>query len=163
SGSSSPSSASGSPSCQATAKAATISAASSALGGKRGWPASTWAQARPGRWRAVAGQPPPAAAALSRGRATQAGGSNAAHRGGGGGASGHAGEGGGAGLVEGGFVALLLDHGLRQPFADVALAAGAGAAERVEGEPADHGGEPGAQVVDRGAVGAAEPQPGLLD
>jgi hypothetical protein len=42
------------------------------------------------------------------------------------------------------------------------LAARLPGAQQVEGDPSDHGGEPGAQVVDLIGVGAAQAQPRLL-
>jgi hypothetical protein len=43
------------------------------------------------------------------------------------------------------------------------LAPGPAAAEHVQAHPGHHRGQPAAQVLDPAGVGAAEPQPGLLD
>jgi len=52
---------------------------------------------------------------------------------------------------------------LGQPRAGVLLGTGATRSKRVEADPADDGRQPAAEVVDPFGVGAAQPQPGLLD
>jgi hypothetical protein len=56
----------------------------------------------------------------------------------------------------------LADQRLRQPAADGVLAPGLAGPEHIQADPRDHRGQPGAQVIDRAGVAAAEPQPGLL-
>ncbi len=60
-------------------------------------------------------------------------------------------------------LADLLDDRLREPLADVALTASTSAAKGIEREPADDGGEPGAQILDLVGVGPSQAEPGVLD
>jgi hypothetical protein len=60
-----------------------------------------------------------------------------------------------------GLVAVGHD-GVGQTGADGLLGSGRAGAQHVKADPAHHGGEPAAEVVDRGGVGAGQPYPGLL-
>jgi hypothetical protein len=50
-----------------------------------------------------------------------------------------------------------------QPLLERLLASCLACPQLVEADPGDHGGQPGGQVGDLGRVGAAQPQPALLD
>jgi hypothetical protein len=72
------------------------------------------------------------------------------------------------GLGDHGLVLWALGGGLGderfgEPRAGLVFPAGPARLEHVQADPPDYGGQPGAQVIDRAGVHAAEAEPGLLD
>ena len=55
-----------------------------------------------------------------------------------------------------------VDDRVRHPLVERLLAPRVAGAQHVQGDPRDHRGQPGAEVLDRLRVTAVEPQPGLL-